>query len=783
MRTRPALWSDVGSASHDREWREVQARAARLARFYATRVATGRAIARVEDRQALLQAVCDALLSEARHRMAWIGFTGPSGNVEPAAWAGVQREYWERAPVPAHLAPPASLGPTERAVMSGAPAVAANIGAGSVLLPWQENALARGFRSSAALPLRRHGTVVGALTVYAGEVGAFDDDEVRLLDGVAEDLSFGLDARAAESGRQVAEAARRSSEEAFRLLFQRHPQPMWVFDERTLRFLEVNDAALARYGYSRDEFLAMRVLDVRPPEDVRDLLEVLAGRAPGHGHRGVYRHRTKAGAIFPVEVTSYPVEDAGRSSLVMAQDVSERLRTEQALVHQATHDPLTGLANRALLSDRLTHALARANRVTDGLAVIFVDLDRFKVINDGRGHSAGDVVLREVAERMKGEVRSGDTVARVGGDEFVIVLEGPIARDAVLAVAARIAWAMDAPISVDGAEVFLTVSQGVAFAQRGDTADALLQEADGAMYLAKQAGRGRIHVADADLLGQASRQLDLETALRQAVDSNEFIVHYQPVVEVASGRIVGAEALLRWLHPQRGLLGPAEFISVAEDTGLIVPIGEWVLRQALEEAASWSCWGGADHGGPALSIAVNLSAAQLASRNLAFGVTRALSATGVEPSRLHLEVTESVLIGDRARAVEVLKALRSLGVRVDVDDFGTGYSSLAQVHTLPVDSLKIDKSFVDRLAGTDEDDALVAAVIQLAHSSHLAVIAEGVEDGTQRAQLVRLGCELAQGYLFSRPVDGARFRAMLAHGRTLPFDQPSDRPSSKEISR
>jgi diguanylate cyclase (GGDEF)-like protein/PAS domain S-box-containing protein len=767
MRTRSALWSDAGSVTHHKEWREVQARAARLAHFYATRVATGRAIARTEDAQALLQAVCDALLSEPHYRMAWIGFTGSSGNVQPAAWAGAQRECGEREPAPADLAPPAGLGPAERAVISGEPAVWADIGAGSVVLPWQENALARGLRSSAAFPLRRHGTVVGALTVYAGEVGAFDDDEVRLLDGVAEDLSFGLEARAAESGRQVAEAARRSSEEAFRLLFQRHPQPMWVFDEQTLRFLEVNDAALARYGYSRDEFLAMRILGIRPPEDVQDLLEVLAGRAPGQGHRGVYRHRTKAGAIFPVEVTSYPVQDAGRSSLVMAQDVSERLRTEQALVHQATHDRLTGLANRALLSDRLTHALARANRVTDGLAVIFVDLDRFKVINDGRGHSAGDVVLREVAERMRGEVRSGDTVARVGGDEFVIVLEGPILRDAVLAVAARIAWSMDAPISVDEAEVFLTVSQGVAFAERGDTAEALLQEADAAMYLAKQAGRGLIHIADADLLGQASRQLDLETALRQATERNEFVVHYQPVVEVATGRIVGAEALLRWLHPQRGLLGPAEFMSVAEDSGLIVPIGEWVLRQALEEAASWA---GADS--RPLSIAVNLSAAQLASRNLAFGVARALSATGIEPSRLHLEVTESVLIDDRARAVEVLKALRGLGVRVDVDDFGTGYSSLAQVQSLPVDSLKIDKSFVDRLAGTDQDDALVAAVVQIAHSSHLAVIAEGVEDGAQRAGLVRLGCQLAQGYLFSRPVDAARFRSLLALGQPLPLDQP-----------
>jgi diguanylate cyclase (GGDEF)-like protein/PAS domain S-box-containing protein len=742
-----------------------------MERFYATRVAIGHAITHNEDRQALVQAVCDAVLSQAGHRLAWIGFTGPFGGVEPAAWAGVDQVV------------PSGPGPAERAVIRGAPVVCTGPDGGQL---W-------GCRSVAAFPLRQRGAVVGALTVGSGEAGAFDADEVRLLEGVAEDLSFGLEARAAQARERAADAARRSSEEGFRLLFQRHPQPMWVYDELTLRFLEVNDAALARYGYTRDEFMAMRLPDIRPPEDVAALTEALSKGRPEFGHWGVWQHRTKGGATFPVEITTYPVDVGGRSALVMAQDVTQRVRTEQALVYQATHDPLTGLANRALLSDRLTQALARAERVADGLAVIFVDLDRFKMVNDGRGHAAGDAVLREMALRMKAAVRSADTVARVGGDEFVIVVEGPVGPDAVLAVAARTAWSMDAPFVIESVEVFLTVSQGVAFAAPGDTADSLLQRADAAMYLGKQSGRGHIQVADADLLAQASRLLDLETALRRAVARSEFVVHYQPVVEVASGTVVGAEALLRWLHPHRGLLGPAEFISVAEDTGLIVPIGEWVLREALEEAARWR---GAAPGGRPLSIAVNLSAAQLASRNLPFVVARALSATGVEPSRLHLEVTESLLIDDRARAVEVLKALRSLGVRVDVDDFGTGYSSLAQVQTLPVDSLKIDKCFVDRLAGTDEDDALVAAVIQLAHSSHLTVIAEGVEDRAQQAELVRLGCELAQGYLFSRPVDAACFQALLDHGQDLPFDLttgpfdaatgrlcPSGQPPSEVMSR
>ena len=546
------------------------------------------------------------------------------------------------------------------------------------------------------------------------------------------------------SHRTLNEHKLRNAEESFRLLFEKHPLPMWVCDEHTRRFLEVNEAAVAQYGFTRDEFLAMGLTDINPRQGVSAITDEIA-RLDSSLHSGqVCQHRTKAGASLLVEITSQDIDFADRPcSLVMAMDVSERVRTEWSLVHQALYDDLTGLPNRSLAIDRVVHALGGAPRTSGGVAVISVGLDRFNLINDAYGHSVGDEVLRKVAQRLQSILRPEDTVARIGGDHFVILLQGPIDRDATVAATSRIAWSMEAPFYVESTDIVLSASQGVAFGDSSDTAETLLQRADAAMYRAKQDGGGRTDVANADLLARATGQLQLQSELRHAVDHGEFVVHYQPVVEVSTGQVVGAEALVRWQHPQRGLLAPAEFIASAEESGLIVPMGEWVLGQALADAASWA---NSDHSGRPLTIAVNLSAAQLASRNLAFVVSRLLSRTGVEPSRLHLEVTESLLIADFARSVEVLEALRGLGVRIDIDDFGTGYSSLAQVQVLPVDGLKIDKSFIDHLADPAQEEAIVASMIALGRSLDLKVIAEGVEDDTQRTRLATLGCELAQGY-------------------------------------
>jgi diguanylate cyclase (GGDEF)-like protein/PAS domain S-box-containing protein len=575
----------------------------------------------------------------------------------------------------------------------------------------------------------------------------------------------------------------RGDETSFALLFNSNPLPMWVFDRNTLKFLEVNDAAVEHYGWNRDEFLTMTIADIRPAEDMARLLDSLGSPTSHLAHSDLWRHCTKSGDVIDVDVFSHPVDFAGRTAvLVTAQEVTDRVRAERELVHQATHDSLTGLPNRGLLVDRLDQAIARCGRVGEQVGVIFLDLDRFKVINDGKGHAAGDRLLIEVADRMLRSVRPGDTVARFGGDEFAVLIEGLSDVAEATTAAGRIGWALDAPFQVDGSELFVSASQGIALSAHGETADDVLSRADAGMYLAKERGGARSQFADEAVCTKASGRLELESALRRALDREEFVLHYQPVVSLETAEIVGAEALVRWRHPDRGLLAPDQFIAAAEDSGLIVPIGDWVLRQAIDDAQSWAP---SHSDGPELSIAVNLSAVQLLVPNLPFNIARLLSSSGLEPSRLHLEITESAIMRDEARSVGVLNALRALGVRVAVDDFGTGYSSLTYVQRLPIDTLKIDKSFVDRLDGADADHSIVEAVVSLGRSLKVAVVAEGVESEHQRRRLRGLGCELAQGYLFARPVPLADFTELLRGGplSTVPsMDSGLIRPSDDVVA-
>jgi diguanylate cyclase (GGDEF)-like protein len=379
-------------------------------------------------------------------------------------------------------------------------------------------------------------------------------------------------------------------------------------------------------------------------------------------------------------------------------------------------------------------------------------LDRFKVINDAMGHQMGDRLLAMVGERLSRAVRPTDIVARIGGDEFVVLLTGVRSEAETATAAARLAWSLDAPFLVDGHEFFVSASQGVALAEAGDTADDLLARADAAMYRAKDRGRSRWEWANQALRTQARERLGLESAIRRALDAEEFLLHYQPIVDVGSGGVVGAEALIRWEHPDGTLRQPAAFVPAAEDCGLIVPIGEWVLRRAVTDLGEGRL--GSD---PHIAVAVNLSAAQLSMRNLAFAVARALSLSGVDPERLHLEITESVLMHDLENCTLTLETLRGLGVSIDVDDFGTGYSSLSYVQKLPVNTLKIDKSFIDRLSGPRPDESIVTAILALAESSNLTVVAEGVEDEVQHETLRRLGCAHAQGFLFARPMPADQF--------------------------
>ena len=477
----------------------------------------------------------------------------------------------------------------------------------------------------------------------------------------------------------------------------------------------------------------------------------------------------------------YPVKDeAGRVREVtlIIEDVTGRKELEERLSYQATHDPLTGLPNRTLFLDRLGQALGRAGRrgkVGTGagkVAVLFTDLDNFKYVNDSLGHRAGDELLVAVAGRLRGCLRPGDTVARLGGDEFVVVLEDVGGPDDAEAAAERMARALgEAPFSLGGREVFVTTSTGIVLAGPGGAdAEGLLRNADLAMYRAKGGGKDRHAAYEAGMHSGASERLGLEADLRRALGnpSGEFALRYQPVVDLGSGRTVGVEALLRWSHPERGLVPPGEFVPLAEETGLIVPIGRWVLWEACRRARALNERRSVGAGEPPLTMFVNLSARQFRLPGLAGEVAGALEETDLEPGWLALEITESAMMADAPEAVGTLEGLKALGVGLAVDDFGTGYSSMSYLKRFPVDRVKIDRSFVDGLDERAEDEAIVSGVVGLARALGLRVIAEGVETEGQLARLKEMGCEEAQGFYFSEPLIGEALRGLLATRTPLP---------------
>jgi diguanylate cyclase (GGDEF)-like protein/PAS domain S-box-containing protein len=439
------------------------------------------------------------------------------------------------------------------------------------------------------------------------------------------------------------------------------------------------------------------------------------------------------------------------------EDVTERRRIEAQLTHQALHDALTGLPNRTLFLDRVDMALARTRRANGAAAVLFIDVDRFKLINDSLGHDSGNQLLTTIAGRLAQALRESDSVGRLGGDEFAVLCEVNRATDA-MAIAEQIATAVEAPVELDSGEVVVSASIGIALSEGSTTASDLLENADAAMYRAKERGKARIEIYDESMRIRTLRRLQVESALRAAIEQEQLVVHFQAEVRLADGEITGAEALVRWRDPARGLVMPDEFIPVAEETGLIVPLGAWVLREACREAARLRT----DH--RPLKMGVNLSARQLAHPGLVRLVAETLDETGVEPGALCLEITESVLMQDADRAVVLLEELKALGVSLSLDDFGTGYSSLSYLRRFPVDTVKVDRSFVDGLVDRPGDASIVAAVRDVTRSLGLGVVAEGIETPEQLERLQELEYEKGQGYLFARPGPPDELHQLLRSG-------------------
>jgi diguanylate cyclase (GGDEF)-like protein/PAS domain S-box-containing protein len=627
---------------------------------------------------------------------------------------------------------------------------------------------------------------------------AFSEEELHLLGDMAAALALvstvaapdGDDhdgARVPAVGPAGAQRALRNSEHRLREILQGAPSPFVAIDADGL-VLEWNLEAEATFGWPQGEAIGRRFggLMIAPGERPAFQAEFESLVAASDGvaqHRRVELHALhREGHEVPVELWMSALR-AGESSIVhiFIRDMSESVRAERAwreaeaqIAHLRLHDGLTGLPNRALLFDRLAHALAGAKRRGSTVAVLFIDLDDFRSVNERFGHEAGDGLLADLARRLREVIRRSDTMARVGqdtlarfgGDEFVIVCEDLEGEADAVAIAERVTSSLTDPLAVAGHQVSTTASIGIALAADEPSPDGLINEAETAMCRAKERGRDRYELFGQAMHADLRGRLQQESELRDAIEAGQLRLVYQPIVSVSDGGLVGAEALVRWQHPEHGLLAPAQFLPLAEETGAIVALGRWVLEEACAQAVRWRDQRDALF----MRVAVNSSAHQLDDDEMMPMLTGVLARSGLEPSRLMLEITESALVREGPRAVELLTGVRALGVRISLDDFGTGYSSLSYLRRLPIDAVKLDRAFISGLDGTTVDRQIVAAIVQMARAMSMTVIAEGVETEAQWAYLRELGCHLAQGYHFGRPMPPAQMTSLLeeaGHGGGL----------------
>jgi diguanylate cyclase (GGDEF)-like protein/PAS domain S-box-containing protein len=620
-----------------------------------------------------------------------------------------------------------------------------------------------GLRGIFAFPVITGAGVIGSMVFFSRDRGDADEELLATLRGIGSQIGLFCE-------RREAEAALRHSQERLHGIVHAALDAIVAVDE-TFKVVVFNPAAEKIFACSAAEAIGSR-FDRFIPERLRKVHEQHvaefinasdAERKPGETTELVALRAD--GVEFPVEASISKLTQGDKPLYsVMLKDISDRKRDEARLTFLANYDPLTSLPNRNLFNQRLQRALARAQRFNKCLAVLFIDLDRFKYVNDTLGHATGDAVLQAVANRLMGCLRQTDTVARLGGDEFAVLVEEIADTRFAGTVARKLLAAVAQPVMLGDQEYHITMSIGISTCPAdGRDGATLLKNADIAMYRAKEHGRNNLQFYTPAMNAHSLARLSLESGLRHALERGEFVLHYQPKVNIASARVTGMEALVRWNRPQGGLVPPGEFISLAEETGLIVPIGEWVLRAACERNRAWQREGLAP-----LRVAVNLSARQFAQASLVSEVARVLDAAGLDPELLELEITESMIMEDPQRAIQTLRRLKSMGIALAIDDFGTGYSSLGYLKRFPIDHIKIDRSFVKDIPGSADDMIITRTIIAMTHNLRLKAIAEGVETQAQHDFLREHGCDELQGYFFSRPLPERDFLALvLAHqGRT-----------------
>ncbi|MHB8255275.1 MAG: sensor domain-containing phosphodiesterase [Acidiferrobacter sp.] len=891
-----------------------EARIARLTKLYQALSSLNHAIRHAENEQTLLALTCRIAVDLGGVNMAWIGTgSGDDGRIRPIASYGSGVECLTDIVISSRPDVPEGQGPSGIAFRDNHSVTVSDFAESELTRPWTTTTRRQGFRSGGSFPIPRGGRPYAVLVVYHAQYNAFDAEMVAILEDMASDVAFALDALDHTRQQQQAQGGLAQSERRFRAYFERamvgmaamtpalgwieandtfcamlgysrpellqrtwiditHPDDIprvqaisdalrsgeideatlektylhkkghpvyahaavravrhadqsldyivllaedmtlrkhhedtlnrvarildessneiYMFDADTLRFLFANAGAQKNLGYSMEELRHLTPLDIKPHVAPETFSRLIAPLREGHSESITLKneHQRKDGSFYPFEARLHLSRQGGNPVFVaIIQDITERNQFEAKLHHQATHDALTGLPNRVFFQEVLGRAMAHAVRSETLTAVLFLDIDAFKNINDALGHEYGDLLLREIASRLTSALRQEDwvargedIVARQGGDEFTLLLQNVASVPAITRIAERLLAIVTQPFIAHGHTMYVTASIGITVYPFDDVdKEGLLRNADVAMYKAKQAGKNTYAFYAASMSAQISEHRAIENGLRHALDYGEFVLYYQPQADLRSGQLIGMEALIRWLHPQRGLIPPGLFIPIAEESGLIVPIGEWVLRTACEQSRAWQ-----KLGLPEVRIAVNLSGRQFREQDLPATVARILKDTGLDatPERLELEVTESMLMSDMEKTAATLKTFHTMGVRLAIDDFGTGYSSLNYLKRFRINRLKIDQSFVRDITDKHDDAAIASIIITLGHSLGLTVIAEGVETAEQLAFLQQARCDEIQGYYYSKPLPASVMEQWLRTPHTLPIviDHPVFTPNPHE---